>query len=58
MKRRVYMSDREIEWLEKTRKKNKRVKRESPYDGSFEASRGDYEGACLARAEYEAGQIS
>jgi hypothetical protein len=52
------MSDREIEWLEKTRKKNKRVKRESPYDGSFEASRGDYEGACLARAEYEAGQIS
>ena len=28
------------------------------FDGSYEASRGDYEGACLARAEYEAGQIS
>jgi len=23
------------------------------FDGSYEASRGDYEGACLARAEYE-----
>lgn len=28
------------------------------YNGSFEASRGDYEGACLARAEFEAGYIS
>ena len=28
------------------------------YDGGFEASKGDYEGACLARAEYEAGYIS
>jgi hypothetical protein len=23
------------------------------FDGNYEASRGDYEGACLARAEYE-----
>jgi hypothetical protein len=28
------------------------------HDGSFEASKGDYEGACLARAEFEAGYIS
>ncbi len=27
------------------------------YNGSYEASRGDYEGACLARAEYEGGLI-
>ncbi len=27
------------------------------YGGGYEASQGDYEGACLARAEYEAGQI-
>lgn len=28
------------------------------YDGSYEASNGDYEGACLARAEFEAGYMS
>jgi hypothetical protein len=27
-------------------------------NGSYEASKGDYEGACLARAEYEAGYMS
>ena len=28
------------------------------YGGGYEASKGDFEGACLARAEYEAGQFS
>jgi len=28
------------------------------YGGGYEASRGDWEGACLARAEYEAGEFS
>jgi len=28
------------------------------YDGSYEASRGDYEGAILARDEYNSGRIS
>ena len=27
------------------------------YGGGYEASRGDWEGACLARAEFESGQI-
>ena len=28
------------------------------YAGGYEASRGDYEGACLARAEFESGVFS
>jgi len=28
------------------------------YGGGYEASKGDYEGACLARGEYEAGLFS
>jgi hypothetical protein len=28
------------------------------YGGGYEASKGDYEGACLARAEYESGVFS
>ena len=28
------------------------------YGGGYEARRGDYEGACLARGEYEAGLFS
>lgn len=28
------------------------------YGGGYEASKGDYEGACLARAEYESGCFS
>ena len=28
------------------------------YGGGYEASKGDYAGACLARAEYEAGYFS
>jgi len=28
------------------------------YDGSYEASKGDYEGAILARDEFNAGYIS
>lgn len=28
------------------------------YGGGYEVSKGDYEGACLARAEYEAGSFS
>ena len=28
------------------------------YGGGYEASRGDWEGACLARAEYDEGDFS
>ena len=35
-----------------------REKYSNQFNGSFEASKGDYEGACLARAEFEAGYIS
>lgn len=46
-----YYADLEKESENRTKYANK-------YDGSFYASKGDYEGACLARAEFEAGYIS
>ena len=49
------------EYFDELEEKELRKEQESyknKFDGSYEASQGDYEGACLARAEFEAGYIS
>ena len=49
------------EYFEELDAREERREREAyagKFDGSYEASRGDWEGACLARAEYEGGYIS
>ncbi len=45
--------------LEEKNEIDKRIASEQyAYGGGYEASKGDYAGACLARAEYEAGYFS
>ena len=58
MIKRVFVSDEEIEWIKKQRKAGERKAYQNRFDGSYEASRGDYEGAILTRDEYNSGRIS
>ena len=44
------------EWFEMEEKKEEQDNYN--FAGGYEASKGDYEGACLARAEYEEGDFS
>lgn len=48
--------DEYLEELEK--KQEKEAYEQYCYGGGYEAAKGDWEGACLARAEYEAGHFA
>jgi hypothetical protein len=46
------------EYLAELEEKEERKEYESRYDGSYQASKGDYEGAIYARDEFNSGRIS
>jgi len=46
------------EYYEELEAKERLEEENYVYGGGYETSKGDYEGACLARAEYEAGYFS
>ena len=52
------MKQTKDEYFAELEKKQENAKHyEFAYGGGYEASKGDFEGACLARAEFEAGSF-